>query len=194
MALLLDGKKVPGYDQRVKSLGQLAREDQSGESSGTGSSHKGWKAWVIGVSCRVRFKDAEDLVSLRRLFQARTDELGAFELDAEAGSPGVPRLYVVSDALTDALGVTHARFSDYFQADPDERGHFWHVKFTLIEERSKPELTAERTAPAPAATPGPPPDTTDTAGQPAESLAPQGWTGAVLSLFDKFASLFVPGS
>lgn len=192
MALKLDGRPVPGYDQRVNVQGRLAREDQSGETSSTAASHKGWKAWTIGVSCKVRFKDAEDLTALRRLFQARTDEEGAFVLDQAVGSPGVPRLYTLSESLTDALGVTHVRFSDHFQVEQDERQRIWRVKFTLIEERSIPALVAARTEPAPVAEIAPPPETTDTAGQPAQSMVVDDWVRAVLNASEKFASIFFP--
>jgi len=191
MALKLDGRPVPGYDLRVKAIGRLARQDQSGETSGTGASHKGWKAWALGVSVKVRFGDGEDLTALRRLFEARTDEEGAFELDQAVGSPGVPRLYKVGGGLADALGVTWARFSDHFQVDEDERLRIWHVKFTMIEERSIPERTAERTEPGKVAVIEPTRGTTDTAERPAQSLAPEGWTAVVLNLTEKLAHKFI---
>ena len=198
MTIYLDGEALPGYDHRVTANGQLVRKDQSGETSGTGSSHQGWKAWVIGVSCKVRFRDGADLARLRQLFQARTDAAGELSPDGFAvlgvvvGSPGVPKLYALTDPTAEALGVRQARFADFFQVVPDDTQRIWNVKFTLIEERSIPEITRERVEAAPAAPPSVPPETTDTEGQAATPAPPEGWVLKTFALFDKFAGRFFP--
>jgi hypothetical protein len=168
MPLYLDSDPLPGYDHRVSPQCQLEREDQSGELSGTGAGFKGWKAWALKVSCRVRFKDWKDLKTLRELFQAR---------DADGKTP---KLYAITDLTANALGVGKVRFADIFQAPPDDRLHVWNISFTLIEERSIPERTDERSATTPEALP-----TVDTGGQ-------DGWIEKVLGLADKLTSRFLP--
>jgi len=176
MTIFLDGERLPGYDHRVTGQAQLARRDQSGDNTGTGSTHQGWKAWVIGVSCKVRFRDRADLARLRQLFQERD---GA----------GAPRLFIITDDTAAALGVDRVRFADFLRVEPDERQRIWHVKFTLSEERSKPEMMNKRQPPAPAREPGAPAGfmTTETVDGPAVSSS---FIGRMFATMEEFASRF----
>jgi hypothetical protein len=137
MPLYLDNDRVPGYDHRVSATEQLEWEDQSGERSGSNAVFKGWKSWMINVTCRVRFIDALQLKTLRELFQAR---------DADGRTP---KLYTINDLTANTLGVVKVRFADNFSANPDDKQHIWNVKFALIEDRGIPPRTDERLAPEP---------------------------------------------
>ena len=133
---LSDGKKtkvLPGFDHKVTWIDGIKSEDQSGETSSTSDSYKGFKPGLITVTTKIRYKDLQSITDLSELFHATEDNK--------------PVVYNIIHDEINAWGVQKVRFTNDIRLAPDGTIKVFNITLTLKQERSDPEKLEERTDP-----------------------------------------------
>ena len=131
MTLLIDGQKIKGKSLKVTANLRIESADMSGQTSNTGSSHKGFKPKTLTVALMIPFRDSTHLTDLMRLAEA-------------TGAGGQPKAYRVVNDTAAAFGVRQAQFSDNVSVREDDNLSAWRVQFTLSEKMSNPERVETR--------------------------------------------------
>ena len=133
MTLMLNGEQIIGKSMKVTANLKIESEDMSGQTSGTETSHKGFKPKTLTVSLMIPFKDLTNLSTLMRL--------------AESTQGGGQRTTyrIVSDTAK-AFGIREVEFTDGLSAREDDSLAQWIVQFTLSEKLSNPEKVEGRRA------------------------------------------------
>jgi hypothetical protein len=123
---------LPGFNHQVTWTAGIKSEDQSGDTSSTAESYKGYKAVLVSVTMAIRQHDLESLQELARTFYAAKD--------------AKPLVYNLIHKELNAFGVNQVKFIDDLRISPDGIRKAYAVTLTLKEERSDPEITEGRTA------------------------------------------------
>ena len=129
--LKLDEEEVPNKELNVSVTLPMPTENISGDSSGTDTLHKGFKAKEISVRFIVPFDEAERLGDV-------------FFMAEQLGDDGQPWIYNITNDTANAANVRQVRFSTRLVANEMEALQAWKVSFTLLEYRSVPEKKEER--------------------------------------------------
>ena len=169
MTIRLAGSAIPGFDHRLSVDEQIDTSDLSGEGNSGTVGHAGWKPALLSARLFVRMDQPSDLVSLRLLFHARED------------GTDTPKIWEIEEPTANAMGVSKVRFTEKFRAEKDGARELWVVEFSLIESRSIPAVTDERSTAGAAATPAAPAGTATTAGTTAGQWRPEGWLETLLA-------------
>lgn len=172
MTLLLNGEQIIGKKLKVTANLKIESDDMSGQTSGTETSHKGFKPKTLTVALMVPFKDKANMRTMMRL--------------AESTDGGGQRTtYRIVNDTAEAFGIRQVEFTDGFSAREDDTLAQWIVQFTLSEKLSNPEKVENRRASNPVSTQSAPGD--GVAGTDS-SAAPQELTGfeAVLKNVDTY--------
>jgi hypothetical protein len=162
MTLLLNGEQIIGKKLKVTANLKIDSDDMSGQTSGTETSHKGFKPKTLTVALNVPFKDMANLRTLMRL--------------AESTQGGGQRTtYRIVNDTAEAFGIRQVEFTDGVSAREDDTLAQWIVQFTLSEKLSNPEKVENRRAGNPVTSQSAPGDGVAGAGD--GGTAPQELTG-----------------
>jgi len=162
MTLLLNGEQIIGKRLKVTGNLKIESDDMSGQTSGTETSHKGFKPKTLTVSLNIPFKDMTNLRTLMRL--------------AESTQGGGQRTtYRIVNDTAEAFGIRQVEFTDGVSAREDDTLNQWIIQFTLSEKLSNPEKVENRRAGNPVTSQSAPGD--GVAGPGDGSSAPQELTG-----------------
>ena len=177
MTLLLNGEQIIGNRMKVTGNFKIESEDMSGQTSGTETSHKGFKPKTLTVALQIPFKDLTNLRTLMRL--------------AESTAGGGQRTtYRIVNDTAEAFGIRQVEFTDGVSAREDDTLSQWLVQFTLSEKLSNPEKVENRRAGNPVSTQSAPGDGVSGSGTGADGTGttPQELTGfeAVLKQVDTY--------
>ncbi|KAJ8740054.1 hypothetical protein H9Y13_18765 [Aeromonas veronii] len=146
--LTLDGEPIAMKSMRISLSMQFKDEDQSGQTSATGSAEQGTKAKELSVSGLVPFKEEDTLSRL-------------FEMADTKGDGGQRHIYRVGSLLAKSVKVRQATFSGSISATEQEGLLAWQVQFTLREYNSVPEKREARLPKNAASVAGGTPGTTE---------------------------------
>ena len=162
MTLLLNGEQIIGNRMKVTANLKIESDDMSGQTSGTETSHKGFKPKTLAVSLTIPYKDMTNLRTLMRL--------------AESTQGGGQRTtYRIVNDSAEAFGIRQVEFTDGVSAREDDSLAQWIIQFTLSEKLSNPEKVESRRAGNPVTSQSAPGDGVAGAGD--GSSAPQELTG-----------------
>ena len=162
MTLLLNGEQIIGNRMKVTASLKIESDDMSGQTSGTETSHKGFKPKTLAVSLTVPYKDMTNLRTLMRL--------------AESTQGGGQRTtYRIVNDTAEAFGIRQVEFTDGVSAREDDSLAQWIIQFTLSEKLSNPEKVESRRAGNPVTSQSAPGEGVAGAGD--GSSAPQELTG-----------------
>ena len=174
MTLLLNGEQIIGNRMKVTANLKIESDDMSGQTSGTETSHKGFKPKTLAVALTIPYKDMTNLRTLMRL--------------AESTQGGGQRTtYRIVNDTAEAFGIRQVEFSDGVTAREDDSLSQWIVSFTLAEKLSNPEKVENRRAGNPVSSQSAPGDEVTGTGADG-SGAPQELTGfeATLKKLDSY--------
>ena len=174
MTLLLNGEQIIGNRMKVTANLKIDSDDMSGQTSGTETSHKGFKPKTLAVSLTIPYKKLTDLRTLMRL--------------AESTQGGGQRTtYRIVNDSAEAFGIRQVEFTDGVSAREDDSLAQWIIQFTLSEKLSNPEKVESRRAGNPVTSQSAPGDGVAGAGD-GSSTAPQELTGfeAILKNVDTY--------
>ena len=161
MTLLLNGEQIIGNRMKVTANLKIESDDMSGQTSGTETSHKGFKPTTLAVAMTIRYKDMANLRTLMRL--------------AESTQGGGQRTtYRIVSDTAEAFGIRQVEFTDGVSAREDDSLNQWIIQFTLSEKLSNPEKVENRRAGNPVTSQSAPGDGVAGTGG---SSAPQELTG-----------------
>ena len=161
MTLLLNGEQIIGNRMKVTANLKIESDDMSGQTSGTETSHKGFKPKTLAVSLTIPYKDMTNLRTLMRL--------------AESTQGGGQRTtYRIVNDSAEAFGIRQVEFTDGVSAREDDSLAQWIIQFTLSEKLSNPEKVENRRAGNPVTSQSAPGDGVAGTGG---SSAPQELTG-----------------
>lgn len=163
MTLMLNGEQIIGNRMKVTANLKIDSDDMSGQTSGTETSHKGFKPKTLAVSLTIPYKKLTDLRTLMRL--------------AESTQGGGQRTtYRIVNDSAEAFGIRQVEFTDGVSAREDDSLNQWIIQFTLSEKLSNPEKVESRRAGNPVTSQSAPGDGVAGAGD-GSSTAPQELTG-----------------
>lgn len=163
MTLLLNGEQIIGNRMKVTANLKIESDDMSGQTSGTETSHKGFKPKTLAVALTIPYKDMTNLRTLMRL--------------AESTQGGGQRTtYRIVNDTAEAFGIRQVEFTDGVSAREDDSLNQWIIQFTLSEKLSNPEKVESRRAGNPVTSQSAPGDGVAGAGD-GSSAAPQELTG-----------------
>ena len=163
MTLLLNGEQIIGNRMKVTANLKIESDDMSGQTSGTETSHKGFKPKTLAVSLTIPYKKLTDLRTLMRL--------------AESTQGGGQRTtYRIVNDSAEAFGIRQVEFTDGVSAREDDSLAQWIIQFTLSEKLSNPEKVESRRAGNPVTSQSAPGDGVAGAGD-GSNTAPQELTG-----------------
>ena len=174
MTLMLNGEQIIGNRMKVTANLKIESDDMSGQTSGTETSHKGFKPKTLAVSLTIPYKDMTNLRTLMRL--------------AESTQGGGQRTtYRIVNDTAEAFGIRQVEFTDGVSAREDDSLNQWIIQFTLSEKLSNPEKVESRRAGNPVTSQSAPGDGVAGAGD-GSSTAPQELTGfeAILKNVDTY--------
>ena len=161
MTLMLNGEQIIGNRMKVTANLKIESDDMSGQTSGTETSHKGFKPKTLTVAMTIRYKDMANLRTLMRL--------------AESTQGGGQRTtYRIVSDTAEAFGIRQVEFTDGVSAREDDSLNQWIIQFTLSEKLSNPEKVENRRAGNPVTSQSAPGDGVAGTGG---SSAPQELTG-----------------
>jgi hypothetical protein len=129
--MMLDDYNVPNKELRVAMSMRIDSAKLDGQTSATGTAHKGFKAKVFNVSLLIPFAEP-DLLS-RLIAVAQTTQ-----------SDGSLKVYTVTDELANAVKVRKVQFTDEFYVRDMDRVNAWSVQFALQDFQSVPEKVEQR--------------------------------------------------
>ncbi len=122
---------VPGTDLQVAMAMTLARQDISGQTSGTDTVTTGNKGKKLSVSVHIRFDQAQQLRGLTGVAEA---------VDAT----GKPLIYTIADPLAESLDIRQVEFTDQLRVSVLSGKQAWVVRFALRQRFSVPEQREQR--------------------------------------------------
>lgn len=128
---MLDNYRIPGRNRKISLVLPLTRQDLSGQTSSTDTVTTGNKPKTLAVALTLAFRRAVDLRRLVATAQALDEN-------------GVPKIYVISDPLAEALDIRQVEFAGDFRVDEQENLQAWSVRFSLREHLSVPEKREQR--------------------------------------------------
>ncbi len=173
MTLLLNGEQIIGNRMKVTANLKIESDDMSGQTSGTETSHKGFKPKTLAVSLTIPYKDMTNLRTLMRL--------------AESTQGGGQRTtYRIVSDTAEAFGIRQVEFTDGVSAREDDSLAQWIIQFTLSEKLSNPEKVESRRAGNPVTSQSAPGDGVSGTGD--TNATPQELTGfeAILKNVDTY--------
>ena len=163
MTLMLNGEQIIGNRMKVTANLKIESDDMSGQTSGTETSHKGFKPKTLAVALTIPYKDMTNLRTLMRL--------------AESTQGGGQRTtYRIVNDTAEAFGIRQVEFTDGVSAREDDSLNQWIIQFTLSEKLSNPEKVESRRAGNPVTSQSAPGDGVGGVGN-GSGAAPQELTG-----------------
>lgn len=163
MTLMLNGEQIIGKRMKVTANLKIDSDDMSGQTSGTETSHKGFKPKTLTVALNIAYKDMTNLRTLMRL--------------AESTQGGGQRTtYRIVNDTAEAFGIRQVEFTDGVSAREDDTLNQWIIQFTLSEKLSNPEKVESRRAGNPVTSQSAPGDGVTGAGA-GSGATPQELTG-----------------
>lgn len=129
--IALDGELINLKSCRVELSMQLADQDQSGQTSGTGSTEQGDKAKELKITGLIPFTDQAQLARLFELASAR---------DA-AGNRVIRR---IGAGIARTAKIRQVKFCGSVTAPEHGTLLAWNVSFNLREHLSVPEVAEQR--------------------------------------------------
>jgi hypothetical protein len=133
MSILLNGIKIPGYNQKVSANLRLESVDISGKTSYTPRAETGDKPKSVSVALQIRFIDDAQLKLIVQLAEAKNDK------DERV-------IYNILNRTANTFGMRQVRFDGDVQAREDQSLELWNVTFELIEYNSTAEKKEQRSA------------------------------------------------
>lgn len=131
--IALDGELINLKSCKIELSMQLVDQDQSGQTSATGSSEQGDKAKEIRITGLIPFTDATQLARLFELASAKDD----------AGNRVVRRF---GASIGRTVKIRQVKFHGSVTAPEHSNLMAWQVSFNLREYLSIPEVAEQRQA------------------------------------------------
>lgn len=129
--MMLNDYTVPNKELRVSMSMRIDSESLSGQNSGTGSAHKGFKPKVFNVSLLIPYAEPELLSELIAVAESTRAD-------------GSLTIYDITEDLANAIKVRQVRFTEEFYVRELEGLKAWSVQFTLQDYLSVPEKIEQR--------------------------------------------------
>lgn len=133
--MMLNNYTLPNKELRVTMSMRIDSQDLSGQNSGTGSAHKGFKPKIFNVSLIIPFNQAEKLGELIAVAESTKAD-------------GSLTIYDITEELANAIKVRQVRFTEEFYVRELEKTKAWAVQFSLQDYLSVPEKNEQRQATA----------------------------------------------
>jgi hypothetical protein len=137
MKLVLNNKRVNGYDLSVMVTKEIADDDLSGNGSSTATAENGVKPKTFFCGIKIRFDTPNYLKQIDQLSEA-----------VDAG--GLRITYDIANETAKAMNVRQVRFAETLSVRKIEGINAWDVSFTLKEYKSVAEKVESRQQDKPA--------------------------------------------
>lgn len=129
--MMLDDYTVPDRNFKVSMSMRIDSEDLNAQSSGTSTSHKGFKPKVFTVSLLIPYAESELLSKLIAVAEATQ-------------SNGALKIYDITDELANSVKVRRVQFTEEFYVRDSDSLKAWSVQFALQDFQSVPEKVEQR--------------------------------------------------
>ncbi|UUA73110.1 baseplate complex protein [Cellvibrio sp. QJXJ] len=129
--MMLDDYEVPNKEIKVSMSMRIESETLNGQSSGTSTSHKGFKPKVFNVSLIIPYVEPTALSALIAVAQV-------------TNADGSLKVYDITDDLANAVKVRRVQFTEEFYVREMDRVSAWAVQFSLQDYQSVPEKAEQR--------------------------------------------------
>lgn len=129
--MMLNDYTLPNKDLRVSMSMRIDSGDLSGQNSGTGSAHKGFKPKIFNVSLMIPFAEPEALGELIAVAESTRAD-------------GSLTIYDITEDLANAIKVRQVQFTEEFYVRELDSLKAWSVQFALRDYLSVPEKVEQR--------------------------------------------------
>lgn len=120
-----------GFNGRVSAIVSSPADDLSGNTDSTDLAEKGIKPKKLNVSFSLQHQYRAAFIKLAEMCEAKD-------------TSGAAIRYNIIHPLAQVLRVRSASFMGEMNIDQDDVLKCWHIRFTLVEYRSVPEITDQR--------------------------------------------------